>query len=145
MAGNTPPTKPIPPLDPVDYTAPIPSGWGPDYPHIIKTYMSHVPYTAPIPPGWGPLVPHKIKTDMSHVPHSSCVCITLPPVDPVYASASLVPGVGIGYNRSKVIICNTDNMHLNQPGEEVCPDRSSEYILHVNRLTENFPRQETKQ
>ncbi len=90
----------------------------------------------------------------STVPHATCPCVMLPadhlvcpcvmpvdPIDPVYNEATLIC-VGVGFNRSKIIICNTDNMLNEQPGEEECPNRASEYIIHINRITENFPRKE---
>ena len=110
----------------------------------FKTTRANTGKSSPIPSGWGPDFPVLTNTKLSKVPYSKCVCLMpVSPVDPVYASARLVPGSGIGYKRSKVIICNTDNMDTRQPGKTECPNRTSEYIIHINRLTESFPRRGT--
>jgi len=67
-----------------------------------------------------------------------CDCEIIPDYDPVYAKANLYPGVGIGYQRSKVVIVYTDEMYKNQPDLDDCPKRDIEYHLHVNRLTERI-------
>jgi len=67
-----------------------------------------------------------------------CDCEIIPDYDPVYAKANLYPGVGIGYQRSKVVIVYTDEMYKNQPDLDDCPKREIEYHLHVNRLTERI-------
>ena len=124
----------------VKNTLPVPVGWGPLTPKYIDTDESTVEDTSPVPDGWGPLTPKYIDTDESMVPHVVCPCI-MPtnPVDPVYASAKLI-GIGVGYLRSKTILCNTDDMLQDSTDEEECPNRMNEYAIHINRITEIFPR-----
>ena len=102
---------------------PPPAGWGPLYANKPN-------------PGWNPPLAKNLPEVIAK--KIACDCEVIPDYDPVYAKANLYPGVGIGYQRSKVIIVYTDEMYQNQPDLEPYPKRDIDYHLHVNRLTERI-------
>jgi len=106
-----------------DYVGPDGSGWNP-------------PFVGPPEAGWNPPLAKNLPEVIAK--KIDCDCEVIPDYDPVYAKANLYPGVGIGYQRSKIIIVYTDEMYKNQPDLEECPKREIEYHLHVNRLTERI-------
>ena len=125
------------------YVNKLEDGWNPPFAVNQPTVLSTVEETLPVPLGWNPELAVNVPIEPSKC-HVECICEEKDNVDPVYASAKLFVGSGIGYNRSKTIICHVDDMISNQPGTASCPDRSSEYLIHINRLTESFPRRGTE-
>ena len=108
-----------------------------DTKYVLKDGPSwNPPLVGPPNPGWKPPFAKNLPEVIAD--KISCNCEVIPDYDPVYAKANLYPGVGVGYQRSKVIIVYTDELYKNQPALEECPKRDIEYHLHVNRLTERI-------
>jgi len=115
-------------------TSPDPASWGPTY-SVGKPYVKPGTPSLPSPPGWNP--PLSKDLPITDAPHISCDCLEPEKVDPVYATAFLFYGIGVGLNRSHTIICNTDNMNVSG-NFDPCPPRAISYHMHVNRLTERY-------
>ncbi len=94
------------------------------------------PLVGPENKGWNPPLTKNLPAVIAD--KITCDCEIIPDYDPVYAKAILYPGIGIGYQRSKIIIVYTDEMYDNQPDLKLCPKRDINYHLHVNRLTERI-------
>ncbi|MCK5849056.1 MAG: hypothetical protein KAH01_07680, partial [Caldisericia bacterium] len=79
-----------------------------------------------------------LHTEPSVVPNiEQCDCEHVPEYDPVYASIRMLTGSGIGYNRSRTVLCNASAENLGNITPEGCPIRELEYLVHINRITES--------
>ena len=78
-----------------------------------------------------------IDTIPSIVPDAYCDCDEPRQIDPVYAEAYLFVGSGIGLDRSKTILCEATEENLGNIMPDGCPVRELDYLIHINRITEN--------
>ena len=69
--------------------------------------------------------------------YAVCDCKTVQKIDPVYAKAYLMVGVGIGLDRSKTVLCRASEENLGNVTNKGCPIRDIDYIVHINRITES--------
>ncbi len=90
-----------------------------------------------------PTVPHSVgsiivnDTEFSNLEPSLCDCEPQKEIDPVYAEISFIAGTCVGLDRSKTVLCEATVENLGNINGD-CPIRNIEYLVHINRITEKY-------